>query len=182
MAMNLGYGLVLDWMPKLFAVLNPRGRWEKSLGTAQYATKAMWQTLGWSGIQLQVKAHEFELEGRFLVAIASNIRAYAGGFAELALDAKIDDGKLDFWLFEGSSVVDVLVHAIQVLRGKHVDAPGVIYFQASEATFTAEENLPFQFDGEARLIHSPAHFDIRHKVLRVLVPYGGDLSLFSVPD
>ena len=162
--------------------VEPRGRWEKSLGTAQYATRAMWQTLGWQVIQLQIRAPDLELEGKFLVAVASNIRAYAGGFVELALDAKIDDGKLDFWLFEGSSVVDVLGHAIQILRGKHVDAPGVIHFQASEATFMAEEKLPFQFDGEARLMSSPAHFEIRQKVLRVLVPFGGDLSVFSAPE
>jgi hypothetical protein len=30
-----------------------------------------------------------------------------------------------------------------------------------------------------RWITSPAHFRIREKVLRVLVPFGGDLSMFS---
>jgi diacylglycerol kinase (ATP) len=159
--------------------VEPRGRWEKSLGTAQYASKAMWQTLGWEGIHLNVNSPELDLEGKFLVAIASNIRAYAGGYVELALNAKIDDGKLDFWLFEGSSFKDVFVHVLQVLRGKHVDAPGVIHFQASESSFSTEEKLPFQMDGEVRRITSPAHFRIREKVLRVLVPFGGDLSMFS---
>jgi YegS/Rv2252/BmrU family lipid kinase len=161
--------------------VEPRGRWEKSLGAAQYATKAMWQTIGWEGIYLQVTAPDLELEGKFTVAVASNIRAYAGGFVELALNAKIDDGKLDFWLFEGSTVMDVLVHAIQVLRGKHVNAPGVTHFQASEATFSAEENIPFQLDGEAKLFSSPARFKVREKALRVLVPYGGDLRIFTTP-
>jgi diacylglycerol kinase family enzyme len=162
--------------------IEPRGRWEKSLGTAQYATKAMWQTLGWEGMKLQVKAPNLELEGKFLVAVASNIRAYAGGFVELALNAKIDDGKLDFWLFEGSTIVDVFVHAMHVLRGKHVDAPGVTHFQASQATFFSEEDFPFQLDGEPRLLSSPANFEVREKVLRVLVPFGGDQRVFSISD
>jgi diacylglycerol kinase family enzyme len=139
----------------------------------------MWHTLGWEGIHLHVKSPDIDLEGKFLIAIASNIRAYAGGYVELALNAKIDDGKLDFWLFEGSSFKDILVHVLQVLRGKHVDSPGVIHFQASEASFSTEEELPFQMDGEAKRITSPAHFRIHEKVLRVLVPFGGDLSMFS---
>jgi YegS/Rv2252/BmrU family lipid kinase len=162
--------------------VEPRGRLEKSLGTAQYATKAMWQTLSSEGIKLQVTTSNLELEGKFLVAVASNIRAYAGGFVELALNAKIDDGKLDFWLFEGSSVVDVFVHALNVLRGKHVDAPGVRHFQASEATFVAERDIPFQLDGEPRLLSSPAHFTVREQVLRVLVPFGGDLKVFTTTE
>ncbi|OGO15755.1 MAG: hypothetical protein A2Z14_01540 [Chloroflexi bacterium RBG_16_48_8] len=69
-----------------------RGRWEKSLGTEQYATLALWETLGWEGIHLQVSAPGVELEDKFIIAVASNVRAYAGGFVELAPDAKIDDG------------------------------------------------------------------------------------------
>jgi diacylglycerol kinase (ATP) len=170
-------GMGLD--AEIVRSIEPRGRWEKSLGTAQYATLAMWETLGWEGIQLQVSAPEVEIEGKFLVAVASNIRAYAGGFVELALHAKIDDGLLDFWLFEGTSFKDIAYHAIQVLRGTHVDAPGIFHFQAPSATFYAGDGLAIQLDGEPEMKDPPIELSVRKKVLRVLVPKGGNPKLFS---
>jgi diacylglycerol kinase (ATP) len=159
--------------------VEPRGRWEKSLGTAQYATLAMWETLGWEGVELEVRASEVEVKGKFLVAVASNIRAYAGGFVELATDAKIDDGLLDFWLFEGASLKDIAHHAIQVIRGKHIDSPGIIHFQANQATFDAKERVAMQFDGEPKIVMPPMKFHVREKVLKVMVPKGGAQALFS---
>ncbi len=164
---------------KIVGSIEPRGRLEKSLGTAQYATLALWETLGWEGIQLQVSAPDVEYEGKFLVAVASNVRAYAGGFVELAIDAKIDDGLLDFWLFEGTSFKDVAYHALQVLRGKHVDAPGIFNFQAQNVTFHSEDRLAMQLDGEPEVLNSPIEFSVRKKILRVLVPEGGNPKLFS---
>jgi diacylglycerol kinase (ATP) len=159
--------------------IEPRGRLEKTLGTAQYATLALWETLGWEGIHLHVSAPCVEVEGKFLVAIASNIRAYAGGLVELASDAKIDDGLLDFWLFKGESLKDVVYHALQVIMGTHVRSSNVLHFQTEEATFLAKDEIKMQCDGEPKLMNSPIRFQIREKVLRVLVPLGVKPDLFS---
>jgi diacylglycerol kinase (ATP) len=159
--------------------VEPRGRFKKTLGTAQYATLALWETLGWEGIHLQVIAPGVELQGKFLVAVASNIRAYAGGLVELAPDAKVDDGLLDFWLFEGRSLKDVVHHALQVLRGTHAHSPDVIHFQSDEATFLANDTITMQCDGEPKSMDSPIRFRVRKRNLRVLVPLGGRSTLFS---
>ncbi len=158
--------------------IEPRQRWEKALATAHYATLALWNTVGWDGVDLKVRAPGVEVEGRFLIAVASNIRAYAGGLLELAPEARIDDGKLDFWLLGGQSVRDVVVRLLQVWRGTHVSAPGVVHFQAAEATFYAQEQLPIQLDGEPFVTHSPVHFRVHRRALRVLVP-ADSARLFS---
>jgi diacylglycerol kinase (ATP) len=170
-------GVGLD--AKIVGSIEPRRRWEKALGTAQYATLAMWETLGWEGIYLEVTAPGVKHEGKFLVAVASNIRAYAGGYVELAVDAKIDDGLLDFWLFEGSSLMDIASHAIQVLKGKHIDAPGIIHFQSCCAVFHTDKRIAMQLDGEAEVMGSPLEFNVRNRILRILVPEGGHPELFS---
>ena len=157
----------------------PRGRWEKSFGFTQYATLAMRETLGWEGIHLHVSSQDVNYEGTYLVAVASNIRAYAGGLVELAPDAKIDDGLLDFWLFEGTSFKDMSNHAIQVLRGRHVDSPGIIHFKTQNAVFHSNDRVAMQLDGEPETMMSPIKFSVRKKVLRVLVPEGGNPTLFS---
>jgi diacylglycerol kinase family enzyme len=161
-------GIGLD--AEIVNTIEPRERWEKALATLHYATWALWSSIGWEGITLRVRAPDIEIEGNFLVAVASNIRAYAGGLLELAPNAKIDDGKLDFWLIGGRSVTDAVIRLLQIWRGTHVSAPGVINFQADEAVFESDEDFHMQFDGEPKLMRTPARFRVRQKALRVLVP------------
>jgi diacylglycerol kinase family enzyme len=95
---------------------------------------------------------------------------YAGGLMELAPDARFDDGQLDFWLIGGRSLMDAVLRVVQILRGTHVDAPGVVHFQASEAQFESDADLTVQFDGEPTVVSSPLCFETRRKVLRMLMP------------
>jgi YegS/Rv2252/BmrU family lipid kinase len=173
-------GLGLDG--RIVNSLEPRQRWEKALGTIHYATLAFWTSLDWEGLDLCVEAEGRTWEGRFLVAVASNIRSYAGGLLELSPGALVDDGLLDFWLISGRSVVDAVMRVVQVLLGTHVDAPGVVHFQANKATFHSDYPLPMQFDGEPCVLRAPVEFTVCQKALKVLVPrevpplFSGELS------
>lgn len=159
--------------------IEPRERWEKAFATVHYATLALWNTIGWEGMDLKVRADEGDFEGRYLVAVASNIPAYAGGLVNLALGAKIDDGLLDFWFIKSGKLRDVLVRVAQIFMGRHVEAEGVYHFRASEAVFELDNGLPIQFDGEPKVLDSPLEFSVRRKALKVLVPSDVDPDLFS---
>lgn len=150
--------------------IEPRVRWEKTLGMVHYALLLLWNSIGWEGIDLRVTAGGRSWEGRYLVAVASNIRMYAGGLMQLAPEARFDDGQLDFWLIGGRSLRDAVQRVVQMLRGTHVDAPGVVHFQAEQACFEADADLTVQFDGEPRVVNSPLRFETRRKALRVLMP------------
>jgi YegS/Rv2252/BmrU family lipid kinase len=162
--------------------IEPRERWEKAFSTVHYATLALWSSIGWEGIELRVVTPDTELKGRYLVAVACNIPAYAGGLMNLAPGAKIDDGLLDFWLLEGKSLKDVLMRVFQIFRGTHVDAPGVTHFCAPEAYFEAEAPVPMQFDGEPLLVEGQLQFTVRKQALKVLVPAGTGPRLFTPED
>jgi YegS/Rv2252/BmrU family lipid kinase len=159
--------------------IEPRERWEKAFATVHYATLALWNAIGWEGMDLKVRTDEDEFEGRYLVAVASNIPAYAGGLVDLATGAKVDDGLLDFWFIESGKLRDVLVRVAQIFMGRHVDAEGVYHFRASEAVFEMDDGLPIQFDGEPKVLESPLEFSVRRKVLKVLVPSDVDPGMFS---
>jgi len=159
--------------------IEPRGRWEKLFPTIYYGTMALWNSIGWEGVELEVHTAEKTRTGRYLIAVACNIPAYAGGLMDLAPGAKVDDGLLDFWLLGGESLRDVVVRVIQLFRGTHIDAPGVDHFRAQEATFIAKSSMPMQFDGEPMTIASPVEFKVHRRVLRVLVPSEGEPRLFS---
>jgi diacylglycerol kinase (ATP) len=159
--------------------IEPRERWEKALAMVHYATMAVWTSLGWDGIDLVVRADGNTWEGRFLVAIASNIRAYAGGLLELSPRAKVDDGLLDFWLIEGRSIMDAVIRVAQILMGTHVDSPGVIHFQSKEAVFESDQAISLQLDGEPITLEPSCTFGIRPRALNVIVPRPGGPRVFS---
>jgi YegS/Rv2252/BmrU family lipid kinase len=158
--------------------LEPRDRWEKALGEVHYVTRAVWKSLDWGGISLRVQAAGKAWEEQVVVAVASNIRAYAGGLVELAPDAKIDDGLLDFWLVSGNTIIDTVYRTLQILLGAHLDDPGIVHFQSREATFEAEGILPMHVDGEPLDTEAPVRFRVHPKALRVLVPEALSPTIF----
>jgi diacylglycerol kinase family enzyme len=159
--------------------VEPRDRWEKALAMVHYATMAVWTSLGWEGIDLVVRADGRSWEGRFLVAVASNIRGYAGGLLELSPRAKVDDGLLDFWLIEGRSIMDAVYRVAQILMGTHVDSPGVVHFQTNEAVFESAQAISMQLDGEPILLEHSCTFSVRPRVLNVIVPRAGGPQVFT---
>jgi YegS/Rv2252/BmrU family lipid kinase len=161
-------GIGLD--AQIVSSIEPRQRWEKAFGTVHYGLLALWKSIGWQGVELRVEAGDQVWEDRYLVAIASNIRKYAGGVVELSPDAKFDDGKLDFWLIGGSSLRDAVTRVVQVLLGVHVDVPDVVHFQAEEAKFESPSDIHMHFDGEPEVLQSPLHFQTMPRTLNVMIP------------
>ncbi|MEW6568020.1 MAG: diacylglycerol kinase family protein [Chloroflexota bacterium] len=170
-------GLGLD--AHIVKSIEPRGRWEKSVATPHYAILAVWNSWNWTGLDLRVEAEGKHWEDRYLVAICSNIRSYAGGLLELAPEARVDDGLLDFWLIAGRSLTDAVLRVVQVFRGTHIDAPGVVHFQAARASFEAGPQLTMQLDGEPYTMKSPAQLKVRRRVLRALVPRESQPRVFT---
>lgn len=161
-------GIGLD--AEIVGSIEPRQRWEKAFGTVHYGLLALWNSIGWEGVELTIKAGDQVWEDRYLVAIASNIRKYAGGLVELSPEARFDDGKLDFWLIGGRSMRDAVMRVVQILLGMHVDAPDVVHFQAEEAVFEAESEIQMHFDGEPEVLKSPLQFQTLPSSLNVLMP------------
>ncbi len=150
--------------------IEPRERWAKTFGTVHYGILALWNSIGWEGVDLKVRAGEQVWEGRFLAAIASNIRKYAGGLIELSPEARFDDGMLDFWLIGGRSLKDAVTRVVQIFLGAHTEAPGVVHFQANRAIFESESKFHIHIDGEPRLVSSPVEFQTLRNSLNVLLP------------
>jgi YegS/Rv2252/BmrU family lipid kinase len=170
-------GIGLDG--KIVNSIEPRARLEKAFAVAHYAVLAVWESLDWTGIDLKVSALGQTWQDRFVLAVASNIRAYAGGFLELSPEAKIDDGLLDFWLLRGQSAADAVALVGQILMGRHVEAPQVIHFRTDAATFESSDPMPLQFDGEPAPKLTRVELSVMPRALKVIVPRGGWPALFS---
>ena len=153
--------------------LEPRIRLDKFFAMPEYAASAIWHAAQWSGLKMRIWADEHEVEGHFILAVATNIRHYMGGLSSLSPDAFINDGLLDLWLFHGNNLGDALRHAYDLWRGTHVtsDAAHRIPFRS----LRVEADAPYwvQTDGEARGTTQTADIRVQTHALKLLVPPAG---------
>ena len=161
--------------------MEPRIRLEKFFAMPEFAAKTIWQAAQWNGIRLRLWADGHEVEGQFILAVATNIRHYLGGLSKLSPDAYLDDGLLDMWLFSGSHIGDALRHAYDMWRGNHFNS-----HMARRITFKTlriEADAPYwiQTDGEPRGSAQQTEIRVRSRVLRMLVPPHAMKLLKSVP-
>ena len=152
--------------------MEPRVRLEKFFTMPEYTARTIWNAAQWGGVQLRLWVDDVEVEGRYIVAVTTNIRHYLGGHSKLSPDAFIDDGLLDIWLFSGSNLGDALRHAYDMWRGNHLtsDAARKITFN----TLRVEGDAPFwiQTDGEPRGSTQSIEIKVNTRVLKLLTPPG----------
>jgi YegS/Rv2252/BmrU family lipid kinase len=164
-------GIGLDAMA--IQALEPRVRLDKFFAAPEYAVTGLWKAAQWRGLNLHIWADEHEVEGRFILAVATNIRRYMGGLTNLSPDAYINDGLLDLWLFNGSNLGDVLRHAYDLWRGQHVNSDAVQRITFRNLRVEADSDFWTHTDGEARGSASLAEISVQTRALKLLVPPAG---------
>lgn len=163
--------------------LEPRSPLEKHFAVAQYAASVVWHASQWRGMKLRVEADGRRLSGQFLLASVSNVHLYAGGFAVLSPEARLDDGLMDLWLFEGETLADIVQLGWELGTGRHVSSPQVQkipFFH--HLRLEAEKPLYVQVDGEpvmdAGVSGNTITIKTLPRALRVLVPEKTPFPLF----
>jgi YegS/Rv2252/BmrU family lipid kinase len=159
--------------------IEPRTRWEKHFALAQYATNALRQATVFNGIDLKIHGQDVDLSGHYLLAVVSNIHLYAGGLAEISPHARVDDGKMDLWLFSGNTLIETITHALDVLSGRHVHSEQARCITFEEIQLTSDSPLYAQVDGEPIEEGQTMEIVVHRQVLPVLIPEqaSGDLFL-----
>jgi YegS/Rv2252/BmrU family lipid kinase len=150
--------------------LEPRKRFEKFLSVPEYFATTVWNATLWHGMNLLVSADDKQVEGHYLLAVASNIRHYIGGMAEISPQAFLDDGLMELWLFSGSTLADAFRHFFDMQSGRHLtsDQARCIPFHKS----VIESSTPFslQMDGEPMLGAQQVSLEVLKRSLQVLIP------------
>jgi diacylglycerol kinase (ATP) len=158
--------------------IEPRNRWEKHFAVVQYATSAIWNASQWGGMNLRVITEGHQIDGHFMLAVVNNIHLYAGGLANLSPDALLNDGMMDLWLFEGSTLGDTVQQAWDLWAGRHVQSEQVHRIGFHDITLDSESPMYTQVDGEPGEVESQVVVKVLPRALRVLVPDSAPASLF----
>lgn len=159
--------------------IEPRRRWEKHFAVVHYGTSVVWHAGFWHGMNLKVEVDNQQVTGHFLLGLVSNINLYAGGILHLSPQARLDDGLMDLWLFEGETLGDTVQLALELLSGRHVRSSKVFHALFRHLRLESESRLYLQMDGEPVIADNPATITVQSQALRVLMPPGSASSLFG---
>ena len=150
--------------------LEPRKRVEKYLGVPEYFATTVWNATLWHGMNLRIRADDKHVEGHYLLAVASNIRHYVGGLAEISPKAYLDDGLMDLWLFSGSTLADAFRHFFDMQSGRHITSDQARCIPFSRASINSSTPFSLQMDGEPMLGTQQASLEVLQRSLQVLIP------------
>jgi diacylglycerol kinase (ATP) len=159
--------------------LEPRKKWEKHFSVVQYAASVVWHASFWHGMRLRVVVDgERITSGHYLLAVISNVHLYAGGIAELSPQARLDDGIMDLWLFDGETLGDTVQLAWELFSGKHIHSERVRCIKFHQLSLESDTLVYAQMDGEPIFHNSSVSISIKPRALRVLIPNDVDQDLF----
>ncbi len=148
--------------------MNPGSK--RKLGKLAYVIAAIVQASKLRGTEATIVADGRVSRQRVLMVVASNTRLY-GGVINMAPDAFVDDGLLDFWVFRGRGLLAAAAHVVTVLLGRHYRDPGARYYRSTTLTVAAKGDLPVQLDGDYYGV-TPVTISVAPGALRVVVPPG----------
>ncbi|MEW6404386.1 MAG: diacylglycerol kinase family protein [Chloroflexota bacterium] len=150
--------------------LEPRPRLAKYLSVPHYFATTVWEATFWHGMDLRVWADDKKVEGHYLLALATNIRHYAGGMAIISPEAFLDDGQMDLWLLSGNNLADALRHFFDMVAGRHLTSEQARCLSFRSARIESASPSSIQVDGEPMLGGQEVNIEVRHRALKVLMP------------
>jgi YegS/Rv2252/BmrU family lipid kinase len=159
--------------------IEPRSNWEKHFSIVSYGARAVRYANLWRGVDLRAFVDGKQISGRYLLAVISNIRLYAGGMAKISPEACLDDGVMDLWLFEGKSILDTIQHAWNLFSGRHLQSDQANCIPFRSLRLFSNQTLEIQIDGEPMAAMKEAIIEIHPKAIKILIPSEVPEKLFA---
>ena len=150
--------------------LEPRPRFFKHLSVPHFFATTVWEATFWHGLDLRVWTDGEFIEGHYLVAVATNIRHYAGGMSLISPQALLDDGEMDMWLLSGDSLADALRHFFDLVAGRHLTSDQARRLPFRHALVESDAAFSIQVDGDPALGGKQAEIQTLRRALKVLMP------------
>ncbi|GAB1470525.1 diacylglycerol kinase family lipid kinase [Chloroflexota bacterium] len=161
--------------------IEPRPRIFKHMAVPHFFVTTVWEATFWQGLDLRVYANDKLIEGRILVAVACNIRHYAGGMSVISPNAQLDDGQMELWLLSGDNVADTFRHFFDLLAGRHLNSEHARCIPFQSVRIESDANFSIQVDGDPMLGGRKAEVKVKQRALKVLMPENA-LYLLKTPQ
>ncbi len=150
--------------------IEPRPRLFKHIAVPHYFATIVWEATFWHGLDLRIYVDDELVEGHYVLAVANNVRHYAGGLSLLSPDALLDDNEMDLWLLSGDSLADALMHVFDLASGRHLASDQARKISFRSARIESDAAFSIQIDGEPALGSRQVNLAVKHRALKVLIP------------
>ncbi|HET7715860.1 MAG TPA: lipid kinase [Bauldia sp.] len=107
----------------------------------------------------------------YQIAVGNGI--HFGGGLTVSPEARIDDGLLDVYAIETTSVAELIALAPRLRDGTLVERDDVAFFRGPTARIETRTPMPVNTDGEVTTA-TPADFSVLPKALTIFAPREGD--------
>jgi diacylglycerol kinase (ATP) len=143
---------------------------KKRLGKAAFVVAGMVALNTYKGFKATINVDGKEITKSAVMILISNIQLYAR-FVRVAEEAKIDDGLLDVYVFEGKRGIAVAKHAVGILLKPSLKfkPPDVVYLKGKHIEITGKEPVPIHLDAEPYGL-TPLYVDVVPKSLKLVIP------------
>ncbi|CAM4350337.1 diacylglycerol kinase [Weissella hellenica] len=118
-------------------------------GYLAYVVKGAEMLTSIKPMDLHIKYDDGEFKGKsamFFLALTNSV----GGFEQIVPDAKLDDGKFTLLIIKTTKFAEILNLITEVLKGKHVNNPNLIYAKSERVEVSSLKNdkIMINLDGE----------------------------------
>lgn len=154
-------------------------RLKRTMGRWAYVVTGARLALRYGGVDATLEMDGGTVRCRLLLAVVGNTRLYAGRLT-LTASAVADDGLLDVVVFPGRRLWQALPRLLSLLLRRTPHGAGVLYYRTRHLRLTTADPVPIQADGDY-IGTTPRDFTVAPAALRVIVPHGLRVPLFTVP-
>ncbi len=143
---------------------------KKRLGKAAFVVAGMVALNTYKGFKATINVDGEEITKNAVMILISNIQLYAR-FVRVAEDAKIDDGLLDVYIFEGKRGMAVAKHIVGILLKPSLKfkPPDITYLRGKHIEITGKDLIPIHLDAEPYGL-TPLYVDVVPRSLRLVIP------------
>ncbi|MFU8796320.1 MAG: diacylglycerol/lipid kinase family protein [Dehalococcoidia bacterium] len=153
-------------------------REKKALGSWAYVLSAIESAYTYSGTAVRLTLDDRTLDISTPLVVVTNIQLY-GGMVAIGAKARVNDGKLDLYVFKGEGFFTFVNHAMKVLSHRHLKDPKVEYHQCRQVLVESSRQLPVHVDGEL-YANTPVAIKAVPSSLKVIVPKTLPGNLFRI--
>jgi diacylglycerol kinase (ATP) len=149
---------------------------KRLLGSTSYAIWGIWDLFRYRARDVELKLDGVERWAKLYWLLLGNTRSY-GGILNITGQARVDDGLLDAYVFEGGGPGWLAATAARLALHRQDGGRGVT-FQCAREVQVVTPGIPVQVDGEY-ICDTPARFSVEPAALDVLLAPGKAEAVFE---
>jgi YegS/Rv2252/BmrU family lipid kinase len=152
-------------------------RFKSRFGILPYVAVTLATATFYRGVDVELRYDGVIRRVQALMLVLGNTRLYGGRY-RFTPEAVATDGWLDLCIVKGHGALAMIRQSLPILIGGTTTFSDVEVIRVRDLIVRGDGHAPLQLDGEL-IGHTPTHFRVAPRALRVIVPFEFDSELIA---